>query len=119
MIQSARPPASSRSSLASRGRSGACRTTAASGERKKDLLQSGLRQSRARAQLGERAGAVDAAVDEQHEAVADALGVEQLVNGQNQRASVARDLAQHAHDLPRLAQVEAVERLVHEDEGLR
>src|SRR4029077_18153263 len=119
MVHSARPPASSRSSLASRGPSGACRTSAASGERKEDLLQSGLRHSGARAQLGKRAGAANVAVDEQHEAVADALGVEQLVNGQNQRASAARDVAQHGHDLARLAQIEAVERLVHEEEWLR
>src|SRR3954468_21486997 len=119
MVQSARPPASSRSSLASKGPSGACRTSAASGERKEDPLQSGLHQSGARAQLRERAGAADAAVDEQHEAVADALGVEQLMNGQNQRASAAHDVTQHGHDLARLAEIETVERLVHEQEGLR
>src|SRR5215831_10378663 len=104
MVHSARPLTTSRISLASKGWNGARRTTAGSGERKEHLLQSGRGLAGLRAQLRERAGAADAPFRQQHEAVADARGIAQLVNGENERAPVARNVAQHAHDLACLPQ---------------
>src|SRR5215813_9147169 len=118
MIHSARTLATSRSSLASKEWNGARRTTAGSGERKEHLLQSGRGLAGLRAQLSERAGAADASFRQQHEAVADARGIAQLVDGENERAPIARDIAQYAHDLARLPQVEAVERLVHQQQRM-
>ena len=109
----------SRSSLASNGRNGAQWTTSASGGRKEEVLQSARGHPGLRAQVRERPDATDPAVREQHEAVTDPLGVDQLMNGQNKGAPIARDLADHAHDLARLPEVEAVERLVHQQQGLR
>src|SRR6266852_1988064 len=86
MVHSARPPSTSRSSFMSSGRKGARCTAAASGERKEHLLQ--RRPSARMAQLVERAGAPQAAVGEQHEAVADPLGIGQLVDGENERAAL-------------------------------
>src|SRR3954470_14051118 len=119
MVQSARPLTMCRSSLASNGRKGTRWTTTASGERKEDVLQSARGHSSLRAQVRECPDATDPAVREQHEAVTDPLGVEQLMNGQNKGAPIACDRADHAHDLARLAEVEPVERLVHQQQGLR
>ena len=96
MVHSARPLTISRNSLASNGRNGARAKGVASGERKEDVLESGRRHPGLRAQVRERADATDPAVREQHEAVADPFGVDQLMNGQNQRASVARNVANHS-----------------------
>src|SRR5437867_1617091 len=98
MVHSARPLATSHSSLPSRGHTGARWRRAVSGERKEDFLQIGCGFPRLRLELRERAHAADATFCEQHEAVADACGVAQLVNGENERSPLARDLAQHAHD---------------------
>src|SRR5437867_2482444 len=57
MVQSARPLATSRSSLPSSGRIGARWTRAVSGERKEDILQVGCGCPCLRAQLRERADA--------------------------------------------------------------
>src|SRR5437660_7292621 len=102
MVHSARPLATSRNSLASNGWNGARRTTALSGERKEHVLQSGRGLSGLRAQLRKRPETADAPFVEQHEAVADARGIAQLVNSENERAPIARNFAQHGHDLARL-----------------
>src|SRR6516225_5642885 len=78
----ARPLATSHSSLASNGWNGARRTTAGSGERKEHLLQPGGGLAGLRAQLRQRADAADASFRQQHEAVANARGIAQLVNGE-------------------------------------
>src|ERR1700745_2597533 len=111
MVQSARPLATSHSSLASNGWNGARGTTAGSGERKEHLLQPGGGLAGLRAQLRQRPDAKDASFRQQHEAVADARGIVQLVNGENERAPIARNVAEHVHDLARLPQVEAIGRL--------
>src|SRR2546430_15453380 len=109
MIQSARPLAISHSSLASNGWIGAPRTTAFSGERKEDVLQGGCGFPGLRAQLREGPDTADATFGEQHEAVADAGGITQLVNGEHERSPIARDVAQDIHDVACLPKVEAVE----------
>src|SRR5262245_33516564 len=106
MVHNARPLRTPRSSLASNGRTRVRPAAALSGERKEHVLQSGL--PGAGAKLVERTDAAQAAIGEQHESVADTLGVDQLVDRQDKRSSSVRNVAQHAHDLPRLAQVEAV-----------
>src|SRR2546428_8596005 len=118
MVHSARPLATSHSSLASNGWNGARGTTAGSGERKEHLLQPGGGLAGLRAQLRQRADATDAPFRQQHEAVADARGVAQLMNGENERAPIARNVAQYVYDLARLPQVEAVERLVHQQQRM-
>src|SRR5262249_11821230 len=107
MVHSARPLATSRISLASKGWNGARRTTAGSGERKEHLLQPGRGLPGLSAQLSERAGAADASFRQQHEAVADARGIAQLVDGEDERTPIARNVAHHVHDLARLPQVDA------------
>src|SRR5262249_41101988 len=109
MVHSARPLATSHSSLPSNGRIGARSTRAVSGERKEDVLQIGCGFFCLRPELRERAHAADATFGEQHKAVANARGVAQLVNRENERSPGARDLAQHVHDVAGLPQVEAVE----------
>src|SRR3954452_18854193 len=105
MVQSARPLTMARSSVASSGRKGVRWTTTASGERKEDVLQSARGHPGLRAQLRKRPDATDPPLREQHEAVTDPLGVDQLMNGQNEGAPAACDLADHAHDLARLPEV--------------
>src|SRR6516165_1752886 len=78
MVHSARPLRTSRSSLAKSGVSGALLTVTVSGERKEHVLQSRRVVAARRAQLVERAHAAHAAVRQQHEAVADPLGVDEL-----------------------------------------
>src|SRR5262245_27213807 len=113
MIQSARPLAISDSSLASSGWIGARRTTAFSGERKENVLQGGCGFPGLHSQLCEASDAADATVGEQNKSVADACGIAQLMNGEHERSPIARDIAQHVHDVACLPQVEAVEGLVH------
>src|SRR5260370_39917229 len=102
LVHSERTLATRHSSLASNGWNGACRTTAGSGERKEHLLQPGGGLAGLRAQLRQRADATDASFRQQHEAVADARGIVQLVNGENERAPIARNVEQHVQELGRL-----------------
>src|SRR6516162_8549684 len=108
MVQSARPLKTSRSSLASKGRSGTPWNAAVSGERKEHILQPCLDLAGPPAQLVERTGPADAAVGEQDEAVADSLRIDQLVDRQDKRTPARRNVTQHVHDLARLPQVEPV-----------
>src|SRR5260370_42388387 len=96
MTHSARPLTISQNSLARSGRSGACASIDVSGERKKHLFESRGRQIRALTKLLERAGAAHAPGGQQHEAIADALGVRQLVDCEDERAPVRSDLAHRA-----------------------
>src|SRR6185503_18561208 len=64
----------------------------------------------ARGELRQRALAADAAGAEQDKAIADARGVADLVNRQEQRAPGRGVRAERGADLARLAQVEPVER---------
>ena len=80
----------------------------------------GAARCRERRELVERAFAADAAAAQQHEAIADARGVGDLVDREEQRAAAARRSARSvARDVARLPQVEAVERLVGEQQRLR
>src|SRR5258705_13769105 len=98
MVHSARPARTSRISFASSGRSGACDLPGISSECKEDLLQIGSREAGARAQVGERADAAGAAVGPEDEAVADALRIRQLMDGQDQGPALRGCLAEHAAD---------------------
>src|SRR5262245_43388735 len=102
MVQSARPLSTSRSSLPSSGATRARWTLTGSGERKEHVLQSGRVAAAARAQFVEGAGAAHAPVRKQHEAVADALCIDQLVNGEHEGAPAGGNIAQHGHDRARL-----------------
>jgi hypothetical protein len=83
------------------------------------ILQTGRRQSCLGAQLFERAHAADRAAREQHEAVADALGVVELMDCQHERAAGGCHAPNERHDSARLPQIEAVERLIHQEQRLR
>ena len=56
---------------------------------------------------------------EQHEAIANTFGIDELMDRENKRAPIARDAAEQTHDLARLPEVEAVERLVHDKKRMR
>src|SRR5215472_11300441 len=94
-------------------------TNAASGERKENILQSSRTESGAPAQLVERARSANVASGEQHEAIAHAFGVHQLMNSNNERAPACRRLANELRHVARLSQIEAVERLIHQQQRLR
>src|SRR5215467_3320507 len=117
MIHSARPLTISRSSFASKGGNGA--DAVSSGERKKNLLQMRRRQLGLGAQLVESAAGTDASGRQQHEAVADTLGVRELMDGENQGAPATGLVAKHAHDVAGLTKIEAVEGLIHHDQLMR
>jgi hypothetical protein len=87
-------------------------------EAKKHLLQIGACRARLRRQLGQSAQAQAPSGIEQQQPVADAFGVLQLVDRQHQRALVGH-FAQQRHDMQGLAQVEAIEGLVEDQDGLR
>src|SRR5262245_18432678 len=108
---SARPEKISQSSLASSGASGA---QIDSGERMESVLQAGVGQVDAHAQFRQRATTAHAAVGQQHEAIAHAFGIGQLMNGEDQRAPLAGYATEQLGDGARLPQVKAVERLVHQ-----
>src|SRR6185503_8230520 len=117
MVQSARPLTMPHSSFTSRGCSDAGRLWAmTSGECKEQLLQSGRRELRLATQLIERAGASDSSRSEQHEAVAHAFGVGELMNRQHEGAALSCHAAKQRHHFAGLPQIEAVERLVHKQD---
>src|SRR5689334_9534316 len=102
----ARDASSSRHSLSSSQTNGRLR------ERKEQLFQ--VRRSRrvgALGELGNGAFAAHAAAAQQHEAVAYACGVGDLMNREEQRATVGGMIAQRGAHVTRLPQIEAVERL--------
>src|SRR5215203_5748425 len=109
MVHNARPPTTSHSSFLRSGASGVRRRNDVSGERKKNVLESCRGLSRVGAKLSERADTAHPAVRQQHETVANALGVRELVNGQHQGAAVRRHSTQQPHYLSGLPDIEAVE----------
>src|SRR5919204_364085 len=119
MVHSARPLAISRSSLRNNGAVAMRRGATVSGERKENVLQTAGRFPASRPQLVERADTAYTAVGKQHKAIADPFGFDQLVNCNNEAAPVLRRVAQNARHLSRLAQVEAVEWLVHQKNLMR
>src|SRR5689334_3935869 len=97
----------------------ASRRSKALSEREEHLLHAGLGETGTVAQLVQRALAHGLAVGEQHEAVAGARGVVELVDREEERAALRRLGAQKPDHLAGLAQVEPVERLVEEQQRLR
>src|SRR5258706_13518204 len=93
----------------------ACSAVPSSGKRKKDLLEIAACAAAARrghgGELLQRPFAARAAAAEQHEAIAHARRVANLVNRQEHRPARRRVGAQRLRHLAALAQVEAVERL--------
>src|SRR3982751_1227506 len=106
--------ASSRRSLSRRRRQGA-----SLGEGKEDLLDVRAGSAGACAQLIERSLADDASIAEEHQPIADARRVLQLMDGEEQRASRRRHPAQERTHLADLAEIEPVERLVEQQHRLR
>src|SRR3954471_7914955 len=70
-------------------------------------------------QIVERAFAANPPAAQEHETIADASGVGDLMNRQHQRASAGGVVAQRRGDLTGLAQIEPFERFVGEKHGLR
>src|SRR5262252_10118113 len=85
-------------------------------KRKEQILEVqwvvGVRGAQARGQLLDGAFRANAAGAEEHETIAHARRVADLMDGQEQRASGGGVLAQRRAHLARLPQIEAVERLV-------
>src|SRR5439155_10249944 len=92
-------------------------------ERKEHLFEVAARRGAARGgerrQFRQRPLAASASAAQQHEAIADARGVADLVNRQEHRAPGRRVRAQRLRDLAALPQVEAVEGLIGEKQRLR
>src|ERR1051326_7526076 len=85
--------------------------------RKNDVLEIGIR---VRApEFRDRPFTAHPAAAEQHESIADAGGVRDLVNRQKQRASGRGMIAKRGAYLAGLAEVETVERLVDQEHGMR
>src|SRR5262245_56485774 len=76
------------------------------------------RKTRARAQLVEGPFSGYAPRAQQHETVADALGVAELMDREEERA-VLCVLAQHRHDVARLSEIETVEGFVEHEQRVR
>src|SRR4051794_8604033 len=66
-----------------------------------------------------RAFAADAPPAEQHEPVAEARGLADLMNREKERSAACRVCAQRRPNVARLAQVEAIERFIDQQCGLR
>src|SRR5450759_5241558 len=91
-------------------------------EGKEDLLESGvgrIGETSEGAKFGQRAHAHDAAAAEEHQAVAHAGGIDQLVNRDEEGAAARGDGAQERNDVASLAKIEAVEGFVQQQQGLR
>src|SRR6476659_630795 len=96
--------------------------TTALRERKHRLLEIGCGRpdvAGLRAELVTRAVAADPAAAEQHEAIAHAGGIADLMNREEERAAGGRMAPQGVADLPGLPKIEPIERLVHEQQRLR
>src|SRR5262249_6185446 len=73
------------------------------GERKKHLFEPGVvLKAGSRTQLGHRSLAHDAPTAEQHEAIANARRVGELMDREKKRAPERRELAERAHHVARL-----------------
>src|SRR5215470_2612774 len=118
IVHSARPLAISASSFASSGCSGACGAYRL-GERKKDLLHRSTGTPGLRAQLSERADPSYLPSGQKNEAIADPLGIGQLVNGKYECAPPGGLVADYMNDGACLPKIEAVKRLVHEQHIVR
>src|SRR5262245_61126703 len=120
MIQNARPARRSRSSLASSGATGARATTSDSRESKKHVLEPGRHgKSSCDPQGLQGARAAHASAREQDEAVADPLRVRELMDSQKLSSTGLAMTPQESHHGTSLVKIEAVERLVHGEHGLR
>jgi hypothetical protein len=104
----------SRSSLANSGQTGAPRASDVSGESKKDVLQVCAGTIGPATQLVEGTDAADSAVREERKTITDLFGVAELMDRQEQRAAFRCYAPEYSHHVPRLSKVEAVERLVHQ-----
>src|SRR5215813_2865364 len=114
MVHSARPPQISASSFASNGCSGAAFASDGLSKRKKDLLQRSTAVTGLRTQFIKCADPTHLPPSQEEEAVANALRVSQLVNGENNsapRGGLRLDDFDHAASL---AKIEAVEWFIHE-----
>ena len=72
-----------------------------------------------RAKLVERARTANSAAGEQHETVAHALGISQLMNGEKERAPARSDVANELHHFAGLPEIEPVEGLIQQEQGMR
>src|ERR1700759_5542972 len=88
-------------------------------ERKEHVLQRAGGETGLREQLIEPAGGGGAAIVQQQKAVADAGGVAQLMNREDERASFRVAPAEQCSHEARLTEIETIERLVEQQERLR
>src|SRR5438552_3813163 len=114
MIQSARPPTISRTSFARRGRSGPEPRRYGSGKRKKNILEAPVGMASTGAKITQRPDAADTPIGEQDKTVTDPLGIDQLMDCEQETATLGCLGADHADDLTGLPEIEAVERFVHQ-----
>jgi len=70
------------------------------------------------AEIVESARAFDFSIREQHEPIADAFGIDQLMNRKNERSPTRGYFSDQVHDIPSLPEVEAVEWFVHQQQRM-
>src|SRR5882724_215704 len=105
-----RPTMTSKSQNARLAASSAISFRTSSRERKEDLLEP--HRSRPRGQLVKRPLGDRASVVEQKKAIARPRRIAELMDGEHEGAAVFRHASQHIHHLPRLPEVEPIERFV-------
>ena len=71
------------------------------------------------AQLVQCAGSANPAAGEQNQPITNPLCIDQLMNGENECSAASSMVAEHADDLARLPQIEAVEWLIHQQHRMR
>src|SRR3954452_6289659 len=119
MVHSARPLTVSHSSLTSSGVRGATCTRNNLCERKEDVLQTSLCKPGLHLQIVEGAGASNATIGQEDEAITNTLCIRQLMYRKRQCSAGRRLPAQHVDNLASLSKVEAVKRLIHNEHRMR
>src|SRR5258706_2690055 len=89
------------------------------GERKKDLLQPSVGEPRLLAQLRKRSLPGHLPLAQQHQPVAHARRIRELMNGEKKRAALRGIRPQQSHHVASLAEIEPVERLIQEQQRMR
>src|SRR5262250_2421438 len=118
-VQNACPTVRSRHSLPRRTANPPGRVARRSREGKEHLLQRRLTEPGSPSELVKGSFAPHTSAGQQHVAITEPLGIGELVDGQEKRAPLRQQPAQQLHYLAGLPEIQAIERLVDDEERLR
>src|ERR1700688_4542475 len=90
-----------------------------SGKRKKDILQASMGDPGSSSEIVQHPHTANAAIGKENKAIADALGICQLMDCKDECASPDCLMTQQVHDFAGLPEIEAVEGFVHEKQRVR